>query len=145
MARVRLIVVAGSLVAGAGLGPGIAGASVASFASRTAPAFGDNDMFTLDGGSLVAVNPSGSPDLWTFGSGTLVTAPVVGGSTVFVGSSDGTVYGVAAKTGKQVWSATAGPSIVGPDEQNADVLVGMAIGNGMLVVPAGNELTAYGN
>ncbi len=122
-----------------------AGVSVASFASRTAPAFGDSDMFTLFGANLVAVNPSGSPDLWTFGSGTLATAPVVAGSIVFVGSSNGTVYGVSAKTGKQVWSAVAGPSIVGPDEQNADVLVGMAVGNGMLVVPAGGELTAYGN
>lgn len=121
------------------------GASVASFASRTTPAFGDNNMFTLYGGNLVAVNPSGSPDLWTFGSGTLVTAPVVAGSTIFVGSSNGTVYGVAAKTGKQVWSAVAGPSILSPDEQNADVLAGMAVGNGMLVVPAGNELTAYGS
>jgi outer membrane protein assembly factor BamB len=91
------------------------------------------------------VNPSGSPDLWTFGDGTLVTAPVVAGSTVFVGSSDGAVYGVSAKTGKQVWSATAGPEIFGPDEQNADVLVGLGVGDGMLVVPAGNELTVYGN
>jgi outer membrane protein assembly factor BamB len=122
-----------------------AGAPVGSFASRTAPAFGDSDMYTTDAGNLVAVNPSGSPDIWSFGDGTLVTAPVVGGSVVFVGSSNGTVYGVAARTGKQVWSASAGPTILAPDEQNADVLVGIAIGDGMLVVPAGNELTAFGN
>jgi len=121
-----------------------AGSSVGSFASTTAPAFGGQNMYTLYGGKLVAVDPSGSPDRWSFGSGTLVTAPVVGGSVVFVGSSSGTVYGVAAQSGKQVWSASAGPTILGPDEQNADVLVGMAIGDGMLVVPAGNELTAFG-
>ncbi len=44
-----------------------------------------------------------------------------------------------------VSSGTAGSVILGPDEQNADVLIGMAIGGGLLVVPAGNQLTAFGN
>lgn len=121
------------------------GSSAGSFASSTAPAFARLNMYTLYGGNLIAVDPSGSPDHWAFGNGTLVTAPVVGGSTVFVGASSGTVYGVTASTGQQVWSGTAGSTIVGPDEQNADVLVGMAIGGGMLVVPAGNELSAFGS
>ena len=30
------------------------------------------------------------------------------------------------------------------DEQNAVVLVGMAVGDGLLVVPAGTALTAFG-
>lgn len=119
------------------------GRSVGSFASDTAPAFGGTSMFTLAGGRLVAVGASGSPDRWTFGDGTLVTAPVVSGGTVFAGSSDGTVYGVSATTGKRVWSGSAGSQIVGPDEQNADVLAGMAIGDGLLVVPAGRSLTAF--
>jgi outer membrane protein assembly factor BamB len=63
---------------------------------------------------------------------------------VFAGSSDGTVYGVSASSGAQVWSGTAGSTILPPDEQNADVLVGMAIGGGVLVVPSGNALTAFG-
>jgi hypothetical protein len=29
--------------------------------------------------------------------------------------------------------------------QNADVLVGISVGGGLLVVPAGNALTAFGN
>jgi hypothetical protein len=33
----------------------------------------------------------------------------------------------------------------GPDEQNPDVLIGMAIGGGLLVVPAANVLAAFGN
>jgi outer membrane protein assembly factor BamB len=120
------------------------GRSVGSFASDTAPAFGGTSMFTLSGGHLVAVGVSGSPDRWTFGSG-LVTAPVVSGGTVFVGGSNGTVYGVSATTGKRIWSGSAGSQILGPDEQNADVLVGMAIGNGLLVAPAGRSLTAFGD
>jgi outer membrane protein assembly factor BamB len=119
------------------------GRSVGSFASDTAPAFGAKDMFTLSDGHLVAVGTSGSPDRWTFGNGTLVTAPVVSGGTVFVGSSGGTVYGVSAATGKRIWSSSAGSRILGPDEQNADVLAGLAVGNGLLVVPAGRSLTAF--
>jgi outer membrane protein assembly factor BamB len=69
----------------------------------------------------------------------LVTAPVVNNGVVYVGSSTGTVYGVST-TGKQVWSGTAGTQIVGP---NSDIA--MAIGGGLLVVPAGNVLTAFGD
>ena len=121
------------------------GTLTGSFASATAPAFDSTNMYTLENGNLVAVDPSGSPDRWTFSNGSLVTAPVVSGGVVFVGSSDGTVYGVSASSGTEVWAGTAGSTIAGPDEQNADVLVGMAVGGGLLVVPAGNALTAFGD
>jgi outer membrane protein assembly factor BamB len=121
------------------------GTQTGSFAAATAPAFDHTNMYTLQSGNLVAVDPSGSPNRWEFGDGTLVTAPVVNGGVVFAGSSDGTVYGVSASSGAQVWSGTAGSAILPPDEQNADVLVGMAIGGGLLVVPAGNVLTAFGD
>jgi outer membrane protein assembly factor BamB len=117
--------------------------SVGAFASKTAPAFGGTNMYTLQDGNLVALDQSGSPDRWTFGDGTLVTAPVVSGGIVFEGSSSGTVYGVAASSGNKVWSGQAGSEILGPDEQNAFVLVGMAVGGGLLVVPAANALTAF--
>jgi outer membrane protein assembly factor BamB len=121
------------------------GASAGTFASQTAPAFDRTNMYTLDNGNLVAVDPSGSPDRWSFGDGTLVTAPVVAGGAVFVGSSTGRVYAVSATSGKQIWTGVAGSVIYGPDEQNADVLVGMAVGEGLLVVPAGNQLAAFGS
>ena len=120
------------------------GASTGTFASQTAPAFDSTNMYTLDNGYLVAVDASGSPDRWSFGNGTLVTAPVVAGGAVFAGSSTGRVYAVSATTGKQIWTGVAGSVIYGPDEQNADVLVGMAVGGGLLVVPAGNALAAFG-
>jgi outer membrane protein assembly factor BamB len=121
------------------------GSSVATFASRVAPAFGGKNMYTLVNGNLIAVDPSGSPDRWTFSNGSLVTAPVVSGGVVYMGDSDGTVYGVSASSGKQVWSGVAGSTILAPDEQNADVLIGMAVGGGELVVPAGNQLSAFGD
>lgn len=100
-------------------------------------------MYTINNGNPVAANQSSGATAWTFGSGTLVTAPVVYGSTVFVGASNGTVYGVPASSGAQVWSGTAGTTIVAPDEQNADVLAGPAAGANMLFVPASNVLTAF--
>jgi len=121
------------------------GTLTGSFASATAPAFDSTNMYTLQNGNLVAVDPSGSPNRWTFSNGDLVTAPVVNGGVVFVGSSNGTVYGVSASSGTEVWTGTAGSTILGPDEQNADVLAGMAVGGGLLVVPAGNALTAFGD
>ncbi|HEX9063643.1 MAG TPA: PQQ-binding-like beta-propeller repeat protein, partial [Streptosporangiaceae bacterium] len=78
------------------------GASTGSFASLTAPADNGTDLFTMQNGDLVAVDKSGSPDRWQFGTGSLVTAPVVSGGIVFAGSSSGTVYGVSASTGKKV-------------------------------------------
>jgi outer membrane protein assembly factor BamB len=116
-----------------------------SFASATAPAFGSRNMYTLRNGKLVAVDPSGSPNRWTFGNGNLVTAPVVNGGVVFVGSSAGRVYGVSASSGTKVWSGTAGSTITGPEQRSASVLIGMAVGGGLLVVPAGNALTAFGD
>jgi outer membrane protein assembly factor BamB len=121
------------------------GVQSGSFASSTAPAFGSTYMYALDAGDLAAVDPSGSPDHWMFGDGNLVTAPVVSGGTVFVGSRTGTVYGLSAASGKHIWAGKAGSVIYGPDEQNADVLIGMAVGDGLLVVPAGRVLTAFGS
>ena len=121
------------------------GRQVGTFASDTAPAFDGTNLYTLQSGNLVAVDPSGSPSRWAYGDGTLVTAPVVNNGVVYVGSSTGTVYGISVRSHTKIWHATAGPAIVGPDEFNADVLVGMAIGGGLLVVPAANVLTAFGD
>ena len=101
-------------------------------------------MYTLWDGNLAAVDPSGSPNRWTFRNGSLVTAPVVNGGVVYAGSSSGKVYGLSASSGAKVWTGTAGPKILKPDEFGPDVLTGMAIGGGLLVVPAGNQLTAFG-
>ena len=121
-----------------------AGTLTGTFASATTPAFDGTSMYTLWDGNLAAVDPSGSPNRWTFRNGSLVTAPVVNGGVVYAGSSSGKVYGLSASSGAKVWTGTAGPKILKPDEFGPDVLTGMAIGGGLLVVPAGNQLTAFG-
>lgn len=120
------------------------GALTGTFASATTPAFDSTSMYTLQNGRLVASDPSGSPNHWIFGNGTLVMAPVVNAGVVYAGSSNGTVYGVSAKTGAKVWSGTAGSAILPPNEWGVGVRAGMAVGGGLLVVAAGTRLTAFG-
>jgi hypothetical protein len=55
------------------------------------------------------------------------------------------IYGLSISRGKVVWSANVGAGIPAPDEQNlSQPLTGLGAGQGLLVVPAGNELVAYG-
>lgn len=115
-----------------------------TFASSTAPAFAGKTAFFMNSGTLSA-SVSGRTK-WTFtGDGGLDTAPIVVGSTVYVGSSSGMVYGLNISKGNVVWSANAGSPINGPDEQNvSSPLTGLGAGQGLLVVPAGDQLAAYG-
>lgn len=119
------------------------GVPLTRFVSDTAPAFDSTNMYTVQNGKLVAEAPSGRPKRWTFGDGTLVTAPVVSGGVVYIGSSSGSVYGVSASSGAKVWSRSAGSVIAGTEESQSGVLIGMSISGGLLVVPAGNALTAF--
>jgi outer membrane protein assembly factor BamB len=120
------------------------GATVGTFESATAPAFAGKTGVYLAGGTLRAV--SGKRTLWTFtGDGGLTTAPIIVQSTVFVGSSSGQLYGLDLVKGRVVWSTNVGAAIAGPDEQNvSQPLTGLGAGQGLLVVPAGNRLSAYG-
>ena len=93
-------------------------------------------MYILRSGNLVAVDPSGGPDRWARGGGMLVTPPVASNGVVFAGAGDGKVYGFSP-TGRQVWAGVAGQGI------GSDASSGLAIGNRLLVVPAGHVITAF--
>ena len=120
------------------------GTEEGTFAASTAPAFGGKTAFFMNGGTLSASVKNRTA--WTFtGDGGLDTAPIVVGSTVYVGSSSGMVYGLNTSKGTVVWSAQTGSSVTGPDEQNvSSPLTGLGAGQGLLVVPAGDQLAAYG-
>ncbi len=120
------------------------GASLGTFQADPAPAFDGKIGLFLSAGTLQAAQ--GTKTLWTFaGDGGLDTAPIAVGNTAYVGSSSGKLYGLSVQTGKVVWSTNVGASIPAPDEQNvSQPLTGLAAGQGLLVVPAGDELAAYG-
>jgi outer membrane protein assembly factor BamB len=64
---------------------------------------------------------------------------------VFVGSTTGKLYALNLLDGSVDWSTNVGSSIPGPDEQNmSQPLTGLGAGQGLLVVPAGSVLAAYG-
>lgn len=119
------------------------GALDGTFQAGPAPAFAGKIGLFLNAGTLSATERRRT--LWTFsGDGGLDTAPIVVGSTVYVGSSSGMLYGLDSH-GKVVWSTNVGAGIPGPDEQNvSQPLTGLGAGLGLLVVPAGDQLAAYG-
>jgi outer membrane protein assembly factor BamB len=122
----------------------VTGEQVGTFQSDRAPAFADKTGLFLSGSTLRAM--IGRRTVWSFtGDGGLVTAPIVVGSTVFVGSSSGMLYGLDLRRGGVVWSTNVGASILAPDEQNvSQPHTGLGAGQGLLVVPAGTRLVAYG-
>ena len=94
--------------------------------------------------TLTAVDQTSSDTLWTFqGDGNLSLPPVIVDDTVVTASSSGTVYALSASSGNVLWTGNAGTSIVGSDEQNANQLAGLGVGEGWLVVPAGSTLVAW--
>ena len=120
------------------------GKLLGTFQAGPAPAFDGKVGLFLNAGTLTAV--SGGKTVWAFsGDGGVDTAPIAVGNAVYVGSSSGMIYGLSISRGKVVWSANVGAGIPAPDEQNlSQPLTGLGAGQGLLVVPAGNELVAYG-
>jgi len=114
------------------------GKTAGSFAAGSIPAFDNTNMYILRSGNLVAVDPSGNPDRWARGGGMLVTPPVADNGAVFAGASNGQVYGFSP-TGRKIWTAAAGQGI------GSDAYSGLAIGDRMLVVPAGHVIAAFGD
>lgn len=116
-----------------------------------APAVDSTSLFaTLPGGDLNAESLDGTP-LWSFaGDGQLNTTPLIlnsgSGRFVIVGSWLGRLYALDADSGREVWSTDVGTSISGADEQNSsEPLAGLAAGQGLIAVPAGNTLSVYAN
>ena len=85
--------------------------------------------------SRLLAQPTSGTVLWTFGGdGQLSSPPLVVGGAVFVASSVGNLYSVKASNGSQISGLSVGGS--------ADA--GMAEGDGILTVPFGNALVAFG-
>lgn len=120
------------------------GAVVAPFAASMAPAFEGNVQFSLLGNTLSAVDLTTGATLWSqTGDGHFVTAPIVVGSDVAIGSTTGQVSLVNEQSGDVDWSGNAGSPITFPDEVDVRLLTGLAASDGRLFVPASHTLVAY--
>ncbi len=120
------------------------GAVVGSFSTTTLPAVTATTIYELSGGTLRALALSNNAVLWSFaGDGQLDTAPIVVGGYVFIGSFGGNLYALDASTGQQLWSQSFGVPINASADGSLSNYGGLAAGNGLLLVPAGNTVTAY--
>ena len=116
---------------------------VTAFSQLQAPAITSTSAFVLVSGTLQRLDLSFGTISWSFaGDGLLTSAPIVVGDRVVIGSSSGTVYAVDF-AGKEQWSARL-PAVIEPIVEGQSVmLTGLAAGEGHLVVPASNTLTAW--
>ncbi len=121
----------------------VTGAQQGTYSSMFIPAFSATAGYYTPDYKVVATTLATGTPLWTFSSDQIVTAPLVVGSHVVVGSLAGTLYALAAADGT-VASSVALPEILGPDEQNVSApLAGFAAADGMLFVPAGTAVVAF--
>ena len=120
------------------------GNQTGAFNSDRPPAFVGNLALYLQTRTLRGVDLPSGQVLWSFaGDGSLTSAPVIVNQTIYVGSNSGTLFGLNT-SGQQIWSTQVGAAIPAPDEQNAFLTTGLGAGDGLLIVPAGHVLVAYG-
>ncbi len=123
----------------------VTGSRLGAYAADNPPAIGSDAGYFLQGGTLRGVGLAGNTALWSFaGDGTLVTSPIIVNDWVFVGGSSGNLYALDAQTGRLLWEQDLGAPLPAGAGWNARLPIsGMMAGNGLLVVPVGNRLTAY--
>ena len=121
------------------------GTRLLQYSSTVAPAFSGQYKVTLNAGTLIAYDLETLSTLWSFsGDGTLSSAPIIVNSTVFIGGASGMLYALNLTTGKLKWKENFGASISAPDEHNvSQPLTGLAAGDNIVIIPAGNKLVAY--
>ena len=110
----------------------------------TLPALANATAYTIQLGTLSAIDVASQIGQWSFsGDGKLISAPLVISGTVLIASETGNVYALDASTGVQVWNGNAGQPIRAPYFFDIYPTSGLGAGEGYLVVPAGNRLTAW--
>lgn len=123
------------------------GARVVTFSADTPPAFDGGRGYFLSRGALEARDPRSQSLIWSFtGDGQLRLAPIVVNGFVYVASASGQVWALDGATGDVAWTGDAGAPILASSEFDSESqLIGLAAGQGIVGVPAGNLLVAFGS
>jgi outer membrane protein assembly factor BamB len=120
------------------------GAPLGTFDADLPPAFGAGAGFYVKGGVLYASSPTLATTSWTFAPDSGVAlVPLVVGPYVYVVSAIGTVFALDAATGHVVWSEATGTPFLYQENFTTEPRIGLAAGNGVLLVPAADQLLAY--
>jgi outer membrane protein assembly factor BamB len=108
------------------------------------PAFSGTDGYFATGSSVFCENVKTLTPVFTAPvPSTIVTSPVIAGQTLYVGTENSKVYGLSTTTGAVVWHAAL-PGVPGGGAQYSSPISDIAVGNGLLVVPTGTRVTAFG-
>jgi hypothetical protein len=116
-----------------------------TYAADMPPAIGAQIGCFLQGGTLRGLDLATNTILWSFaGDGQLCTSPILVNNFVFIGSASGTLFGLDLASGSQLWQQALGaPMPYGANWGHSIPLSGLSAGNGIVVAPAGNTLTAF--
>lgn len=135
---------AGNYYAGEAIDPET-GTVEGTYTADAPPAFTTSMGYFLQKGTpntLDGVTLSDNTVQWTFtGDGDLIGAPIVVNNYVFIGSSSGNLYALDGLTGDQKWDVDLGTAIIA--SFYSEDLSGLSAGDGLLVVPSENKITAY--
>jgi len=117
------------------------GSSTGTFSAVAPGAFTSDMGFFLQSGSILqGISLSDGSVKWSFsGDGQLADSPIVVNQYVFIASTAGNLYALDADSGAPVWQVALGNAIV----TGRPPLSGLAAGDGLLVVPAGQNVIAY--
>lgn len=72
-------------------------------------------------------------------SATIETSPVLAGNTIYVGASDGTIYGFNREDGKQVWKHATGAPVFGSVAVSGNALVAVDFGGNVYTFSAASK------
>lgn len=118
--------------------------SLGLFSQGPIPSVAADAVFLLEGGTLRRFDRSMTHADWSFaGDGSLTAAPIVVGRAVVVAGTSGRIYAVDSAGGALLWTALLPSGLDPTNDINVVAPTGLAAGEGHLVVPARNTLTAF--
>jgi outer membrane protein assembly factor BamB len=120
----------------------VASLPVAGSRVPTVPAVDADALYLNADGTLRRLDRALATAQWSFtGDGLLASAPVVADRYVFIGSVGGSVFALDKVTGALAWTGLTPEPIFAPEDSSPPS--GLAVGEGLLVVPSGSTLTAW--
>ena len=108
------------------------------------PAFSGINGYFANGSALFCENVKTLTPVFTAPvPSTIVAGPVIAGQSVYVGTANAEVYALSTTNGKVVWHGAL-PGVPGGGGQYFSPPSDIAVGQGLLVVPTGKQVTAFG-
>jgi len=118
------------------------GAPLGVHPGEVIPALWEGGGVFVGAGQVSGIDTRGRPR-WTLYD-TAITAPVVAKGAAYVTTADGRLLALDSRTRALLWSDLLPAPAFAPDEHNvSSPLAGLAVGQGLLVVPTHGGVVAY--